>query len=572
MLNKMKNRKFYTFASAIIAVAMAMFFSACSLEEDMQSNYQTATYYKNYSQCVTGLRGCYPPFRSLYNGPFLLATESVSDLLYCQSGTLDAQLDISPANPRYGATGWTQGYRGVMRCNNMIAALNRAYNDNNLTTEEYNELMAEAASLRGMYYYLLTSTFGDVPFYTDPVETVEDQDRVAKLPRMSAIETRGYIVDELLELLVKDGVVQERTYDNPEKRDYRMGAAFGWMVCAKLAMWNGSKDTANSEKWFRKALTAIEHLESIYGDLRQYPISDIAFRNKYTKESIFEIANVYDEDGLKVTSQIACFFMPNRTVQPEDQVEEGKSPEIWYGGLVIDLIGDNARTYTAYRPNQYFYQQLQPYTEYDKLSADDPEFINGVFDHRSKINMAWGYETYNENGEKEWQFFWNASGDNARATRFTPQSRPWMGDKFWCPNLQSTADGNNLKVFRYAGALIMAAECHLELGDRVAAVEYLNKVRRRAGLGDLNQANFKSKLALMNEIQKEHGRELVGEFQRKFELVRWGIWFEQVSNCSDYGTMKNNMLPCHEYYPIPDKEVALSGGVLTNDEYKKYGM
>ena len=77
---------------------------------------------------------------------------------------------------------------------------------------------------------------------------------------------------------------------------------------------------------------------------------------------------------------------------------------------------------------------------------------------------------------------------------------------------------------------------------------------------------------LMNEIQKEHGRELVGEFQRKFELVRWGIWFEQVSNCSDYGTMKNNMLPCHEYYPIPDKEVALSGGVLTNDEYKKYGM
>ena len=147
-----------------------------------------------------------------------------------------------------------------------------------------------------------------------------------------------------------------------------------------------------------------------------------------------------------------------------------------------------------------------------------------------------------------------------------------MGDKFWCPNMQSTADGNNYKVFRYAGALIMAAECHLELGDKNKAVEYLNRVRRRAGLGDLNPSNFNSRTALMNEIQKEHGRELIGEFQRKFELVRWGIWFDQVSNCSDYGTLKNNILPCHQYYPIPDREVALSGGALTNDEYKKYGM
>ena len=147
-----------------------------------------------------------------------------------------------------------------------------------------------------------------------------------------------------------------------------------------------------------------------------------------------------------------------------------------------------------------------------------------------------------------------------------------MGDKFWCPNMQSTADGNNYKVFRYAGALIMAAECHLEKGDRNMAVEYLNRVRRRAGLGGLNPANFKSSAALMDEIQKEHGRELVGEFQRKFELVRWGIWFDQVYNCNDLSKLKNLMLPCHEYYPIPDKEVALSGGVLTNEAYEKYQM
>ena len=560
----MKKFKLYIIRHVVVALTAVALFSACSLEENMQSNYQTQTYYKSYSQCITGLNGCYIPFRSIYNGTFMLAVEAVSDLMYCNSGTYDAILDISPANPRFGKTMWTQGYSGVMRCNNVIAAIERAYTDGYIKEEEYNALMAEGAALRGMYYYLLTSFFGDVPFYTTPVETMEDQDIVANIPRMSAIETRGYIVDELLDLLAKPGVKQERTYDNISGEDYRMGAAFGWMVCAKLAMWNGSKDTTSGIDWWGKALTAISHLEAIYGDLNQYPISDIRFRNKYTRESIFEIANLYDEDGLKVYGNIACFFTPNRTVQDDSTVLEGQTPATYYDGLIIEDLGTQARTYTAFRPNRYFYEQLQLYTDYDKLEENSIEFINGVFDHRSKVNMAWGYKSLNElNNNIEWQWF-------GTSTKMTNQSRPWMGDKFWCPNMQSTADGNNYKVFRYAGALIMAAECYLEKGDRNKAVEYLNRVRHRAGLGDLNPANFKSTAALMDEIQKEHGRELIGEFQRKFELVRWGIWFDQVYNCNDLAKLKDLMLPCHEYYPIPDKEVALSGGVLTNEAYEKY--
>ena len=91
----MKNR-----IHIIAALAALLMFSSCSLEEKLQSNYQTATYYRNYAQCVTGLRGCYPPLRSMYTGALMLATESVSDLMYCNSGTYDAILDISPSNPK----------------------------------------------------------------------------------------------------------------------------------------------------------------------------------------------------------------------------------------------------------------------------------------------------------------------------------------------------------------------------------------------------------------------------------------------------------------------------------------
>lgn len=557
-------RRFYTIKSAIIAAVVAMMFSACSLEEKMQSNYQTATYYKSYQECVTGLRGCYIPFRSIYNGTFMLALEGVSDLMYCNSGTYDANLDISPSNARFGRTVWTQGYLGVMRCNNIIAAIERAYEGDHITEKEFNELKAEGAALRGMYYYILTSFFGDVPFYTYPIETMADQDRAAVLPRMSAIETRAYVVDELMELLVKDGVEQKRTYENQGDDEYRMGAAFGWMVCAKMAMWNGSRDKTSGIDWWGKALEAIGHLEAIYGDLNQYPISDIRFSKKYTRESIFETANIYDEDGLKKTSNLACFFTPTRSTSDDEAALDGQEVKVYYDGLIIDMMGENQRTYTAFRPNQYFYQQLQVYTDYDKLDENDPDFISNRFDHRSKINMAWGYMSHDEvNGGQKWQFFKSPKNETGR---------PWMGDKFWCPNMQSTADGNNYKVFRYAGALIMAAECHLEKDNRAGAIEYLNKVRNRAGLGNLNQSNFKSKSALMDEIQKEHGRELIGEFQRKFELVRWNIWFDQVYNCSNYAKLKEYMLPCHEYYPIPDKEVANSGGALDNKAYEEYGL
>ena len=34
---------------------------------------------------------------------------------------------------------------------------------------------------------------------------------------------------------------------------------------------------------------------------------------------------------------------------------------------------------------------------------------------------------------------------------------------------------------------------------------------------------------------------------------------------TNYPTLKDNMLPCHEYYPIPDKEVVYSGGALDNN-------
>ena len=73
-------------------------------------------------------------------------------------------------------------------------------------------------------------------------------------------------------------------------------------------------------------------------------------------------------------------------------------------------------------------------------------------------------------------------------------------------------------------------------------------------------------------VRCERARELGGEFQRKFDLVRWGIWYDQTYAYTNNATLKGKMRPCHRYYPIPDAQCALSGYVLTNDEYLADGL
>ena len=142
-----------------------------------------------------------------------------------------------------------------------------------------------------------------------------------------------------------------------------------------------------------------------------------------------------------------------------------------------------------------------------------------------------------------------------------------MGQKFWCFDEYKNYDNNNYKIFRYADALLLLSEAWCEKGNYSLSIDYLNKVRSRA---EIDPYTFVSAVKLRGEIRNERGRELFGEFGRKYDLVRWGIWYEQVLAYCGYALAVENVRPCHEYYPIPDVQCARSGRVLNNPEYDKY--
>ena len=149
-----------------------------------------------------------------------------------------------------------------------------------------------------------------------------------------------------------------------------------------------------------------------------------------------------------------------------------------------------------------------------------------------------------------------ATGYNGQA--FTPETiynvDVWFGPKWWRLDAGERDSGLDIYVFRYADVLLMLAEAANEDNDMTTALEAFNKVRVRAKLTPLSAVTQE---ALRTAIRKERSIELVGEGHRKFDLVRWGIWFETAKAAinAEAPLRANSLQKKYEYLPIPAAEV-----------------
>lgn len=543
-----------------IAIALLIFGAmSCSLKEKITSYTEGDKYYRSVEQIKTGLNACYSPLKLIYtNMGFWEMCECATDLMYLNiDNQIDAVCDIAPARPGAASLVWQRGYQGVSRTNNMLFYTDRAVSEGYINENEAAPLYAEAAVLRSFYWYLLTSTFGDVPFYTERV-TEENRTKIVKLPRMSATEIRSFCIEELRKNL--SAMPARRTYDSGT--DYRVGRALGLMLGGRLCLWNKDWDGA---------LEFFGQLETIYGDLSQYPLSDVPFSVKYSRESIWEVPNIYEANGLQIVGTLASWTTPLRAqnIVSDEFAQEDIISDIYYG-IGIPELGSHAMTYTSVRPTPFLCQNLLPYLSDDLRSG---EYSNGAKTARGGSgNLAWRWLGYDPDdagrtGEKQVMFFGSKNADGTWS-RMNQSSTPWLGNKFWCPDMRSTRDANNYKIFRYAGAVLGLAEANLMKGDVASSLHYLNMVRSRAGLSDLSLADVGGNAdLLMEEIRRECAKELLGEYNRKFDLVRWGIWYERTRQYNTGSLISQNVRPCNRYWPIPADQVAASGGVLTNKEY-----
>jgi hypothetical protein len=134
--------------------------------------------------------------------------------------------------------------------------------------------------------------------------------------------------------------------------------------------------------------------------------------------------------------------------------------------------------------------------------------------------------------------------------------------------------GVNLRLMRYSDVLLRAAECENEInGPTQTAIDYINQVRRRVALEDLQLSDFPSADALFEQIANvERPKEFGCENGRGIDLLRWGFFYDagRLNQLVEHGFYKRDGTPNteelteataddssfkyyskgHEYFPI----------------------
>ena len=111
-------------------------------------------------------------------------------------------------------------------------------------------------------------------------------------------------------------------------------------------------------------------------------------------------------------------------------------------------------------------------------------------------------------------------GDNV-FSNFYPSLTKYNTTNFWVGDAEKLRFGNRsaMLLIRMPEMYLIAAEAELGANqDGAKAMEYVNKVRARAGAKSLSGS------ATIRTILDERGRELCGEFQRYYDLARTGMF------------------------------------------------
>lgn len=471
---------------AILTLIASLTFTSCDdfLTEEVRGQQNLDTYFQSEEDCESFVTGCYQAitFGGWWNiNTVWLLSEMCSDDGW-MGNTSQSQSDyISLAH--YQGTGqsngaisnfWQYRYKGILRCNVAVERISKA----NLADESLkNRLVAEARFLRGFFYFELVRNFGGVPLITGFLMPEE----VAGITRATTEEVYQFIEEDLK---AAAAALPERSeYAATDLGRATRGAALG--LLGKVYLYQ--------EKWQE----AHDVLKSVI-DSNEYKLmenfGDVwSVDHNNNEESLFEVQYMYD--GTYSLGGALTVITGARN-GPGDGWSWGQ-PTANLEQAYIDA-GDTERLrWTIIK------------TGCTEIAGEDnfDKFIE------NSKNMS-SYDTYigKYGWDPECYIIDPTQHKSARIVRkyFVPISkRPEVYNIDKIPL--------DHRILRYADVLLMYAEACNELGEDAPARTYLNQVRNRVNLSNVETSGN----ALRNAIRLERRLELAWEQNRLYDIRRW---------------------------------------------------
>lgn len=459
---------------------------------------------------------------------------------------------------------WIEHYRGISRCNYVLAYMSRAKANTN--PDVYQRIAGEARFLRAFYYSYLIEMYGGVPLITAPV-TSQDALTYSKTPKNEIVDFLLLELDQAYEDL-------PLRYTPDDKSGATKGAALA--LKSRIALFN------------KRYAAAAEAAKSLM-DLKAYSLhKNITELFQYSGQRLNNevILEMQFLTGTRIHAQPQSYF---------SRMTGGYSEKVPLQSLVDSyectdgLTIDKSPLYDPAHPFDNRDPRLDQTIIHDGMVFGGFVFSTNPADVTT-LNVNTGQQVANSDVQNAFASFsgylWHKYADEGDIAN-------------------RRASTLSCVLMRYAEVLLNYAEAKIELNEIDASVlDAINQLRARAynvTVGETDEypeITTTDQAELRKIIRRERKVELAGEGLRLFDIRRWNIAhivmpgtiygrpagdfslmgipvFDENGN-PDYSAYETHLKTIEDrafdasrdyLWPIPQKEINLNTNIVQNPNY-----
>lgn len=492
----------------IFLFVQALAWSGCTkLEEEPRGLMAPEGFFKTPDDVTAVIMGAYAEWNTTQiEKSFWLTLQLRSDMIDIGDvGTAAERIAINnfsmDANNSLISESWVRFYQSVSGANTAIKAAR------SITAEAKvkNELEARARFIRAFTYFHLVRCFGDVPYLDTPIESAEQLDAIK---RTAESEVYKKIIEDLI--FAKNNLPAKNTAD--VRNIGTQGSAATLLADVYLALKQFANAATEARFVINNAASFNYQLEKNYQDLFNANIETTGI----LKEPVFTI------------DKKATLFSGGY-----DPVE----------GMVnlTRVKGLAARSLSVNVPSLKVYNSWDSRDYRRKVSFEDSVMIGGVKTALIKAPASISIKRPHI----------------AKYFRYTGPGPLVSGD--------DRSSDHHYCMYRYAEVLLIAAEAIAESeGATNEAIGYVNLIRTRARWNGtslnaypVNLSAGLSKDEFIKAVREERRLEFAFEFNRWYDIKRWGILDEAFTSMDSYEP--HAVVKSRDYlFPIPQTEISIT--------------
>ena len=432
---------------------------------------------------------------------------------------------------------WYGWYAGIMRAN---LVLENIENNSNITPELHDRIVGEAYALRGLFYLELAMSFGQVPIIDHVLSTEE----YTEITQSNVHEVIQFAISNFNSAI---GYLEQFP---GERIQGRVDISTALALKVKALVYESSYSELSD--------TRFAGCQNKWSSARQLANEIIANEATYGIGLISDYHNIwrkaYETEGeflLSASSTIIPGMEGGHISDGGSSFESRESTS-----AMISVMQSPRRYFetpsSASRPAKDGWGFNVPTQKFvDMFNPDDPRLGASVVFNQTPWNY-WDHGNVYLSTEES-------------PTGYSCLKYVMYGDEFLPHEAVSHASNLDVKIYRYADFLLLAAEANLKAGDPATALELVNRVRTRARNSGTTGQPVDLTSVSMDDIIHERALELGMEGHRYFDLVRTGRTNAMNGSNNFNQTIQEELtfkVGKHEFLPIPAGEIVRSGGAL----------